>query len=393
MNYKKIKKAAIELSKKKESEKNNFLECLSHTLLVNKRKVLEANQKDLERAKKDNFSPAFLERLTLNEYGLTEMVEKVYEMQRLTSGIGEIIEERITKEKLKLQKIRVPIGVIAIIYEARPEVTIDVTSLCIKSGNVAILKGGSEAIETNKILFLCIKLALQKAFFLIDSVTFIASRNRTTIEKLLKQNNVIDLVIARGSYQMVKNIQSSSSIPVLAHSAGGARIYIDKSADISIIKNILINAKTTKPSACNSLDTIVLHKSLESLLPQIIKTLKKHNVEIINNKWSKEFLDLRVSIKIVNNEDEAIEFVNNYSKKHSEGLIAEDKNLIDKFVNSIDAAVLFINSSPRLNDGYVFGLGSEMGIATGKLHARGPVGLKELTIYKWIAYGKGHIRE
>ena len=193
---------------------------------------------------------------------------------------------------------------------------------------------------------------------------------------------------------MVKDIQNDSSIPVLAHSAGGARIYIDKSADLSIVEKILINAKITKPSACNSLDTVVIHKDLEvKLLSNIIKSFKKNNVEVIRGKYNQEFLGMKVSIKIVHSLDEAISFINTYSKKHSEGIIAQDKDAINKFCQSIDSATISINSSTRLHDGYVFGLGAEMGIATGKLHARGPVGLKELTIYKWIVYGKGHVRE
>ncbi|MEK7522775.1 MAG: gamma-glutamyl-phosphate reductase, partial [Patescibacteria group bacterium] len=209
-----------------------------------------------------------------------------------------------------------------------------------------------------------------------------------------KRNDIIDLIIARGGYEMVKSIQNNSSIPVLAHSSGGARIYIDKSADLSIVEKILINAKITKPSACNSLDTVIIHKDLkDKLLPIIIKSFKKNKVEIINGKWNQEFLGMKVSIKIVDSLNEAIDFINTYSKKHSEGIIAQDKNAIGIFCQSIDSATIFVNSSTRLHDGYVFGLGSEMGIATGKLHVRGPVGLKELSIYKWIVYGKGHIRE
>jgi len=256
------------------------------------------------------------------------------------------------------------------------------------------LKGGSEALETNMVLYHCIKEALIKSNFPKDVVNFIKSKNKAIVKKLIKRNDLIDLIVVRGGYQLVKDIHNNSSIPVLAHSAGGARIYIDKSADLSIVEKILINAKTTKPSACNSLDTVVVHKDLkDKLLGKIIKSFKENNVKIIKGKWNQEFLGMNVSIKVVDSLNDAIDFINYYSKRHSEGIIAQDKKVINKFCQSIDSATIFVNSSTRLHDGYVFGLGSEMGIATGKLHARGPVGLKELLIYKWIVYGKGHIRE
>lgn len=389
-----IKKAVLTLSQKSECERNEFLNCLVDILNSRKKKIFRANKKDINQAIKKQLSAAFIQRLTLDEHGINAMILKVKSMQRLKSGIGEIMEEQIMESGLKLQRMRVPIGVIAIIYEARPEVTIDVAALCIKSGNAVILKGGSEALHTNLILYHCIVEALEKSHFPKKAVHFININDHTVIADLLKRNDVIDLVIARGSYKMVRTIQNSSTIPVLAHSAGGARIYIDQSADLSIVERIIINSKTSKPSACNSLDTIIIHKKIvRDVLPLITKNLKKYNVKIINNNWNTEFLDMKVSIKIVNNIDDAIKFINIYSKKHSEGIIATDKVIINQFVTSVDAAALFVNCSSRLHDGYVFGLGSEMGIATGKLHARGPVGLKELTIYKWIAYGKGQIRE
>ena len=389
-----MKKAARELSQKTERQKNAFLGELAAILKNYKKRILEENTRDLKAAKKQNLPSAFLERLTLDEKGFDGLVRKVLKMQRLDAGIGKIIEEKTVEGDLLLHKVRVPIGIIAIVYEARPEVTIDIAALCIKSGNVAILKGGSEAIQTNIILYKCVIEALNKTDFRKESINFISSTKRNDILDLLKRNDLINLIIARGSYAMVRYIQQHSSIPVLAHSSGGARFYIDKSADVSLVKRILINAKITKPSACNSLDTIVIHKALvERLLPDIQRWMSNEGVEIVENDWMTEFLDLRVSIKIVDNIDEAIRFVNTYSKRHSEGIIATDTHAIQQYTAQVDAAALFVNCSSRLHDGYVFGLGSEMGIATGKLHARGPVGLKELTIYKWIVYGKGHIRK
>ena len=394
LNLKTIKDSFIKLSNKSENERNIFLTNLAIELLKNKDRILSANRKDLQNSKKNKLSEAFIQRLKLKGSDLKKIIERVKQVRTLDSGIGEIIEKQIDDTGLEIHKVRVSIGTILIIYESRPEVTIDVTCLCIKSGNVAILKGGSEAMKTNLILYDCIKKSLIKSSFPKEAVCFIQSKNKSIVRKLLKRNDIIDLIIARGGYEMVKSIQNNSSIPVLAHSSGGARIYIDKSADLSIVEKVLINAKITKPSACNSLDTIVIHKDLkDKLLTKIIKSFKKNKVEIITGNWNQEFLGMKVSIKIVNSLDEAINFINTYSKKHSEGIIAQDKDAINKFCQLIDSATIFINSSTRLHDGYVFGLGAEMGIATGKLHARGPVGLKELSIYKWIVYGKGHIRE
>lgn len=388
-----MRKAALKLSQKTEIEKNGFLKSLATVLEKNKTSIVDANLQDIKLAKIHCFSTSFIQRLTLDEKGINDLINKVLEMQHLNAGIGEVIESKVVEDGLLLQKIRVPIGIIAIIYEARPEVTIDVAALCIKSGNVAILKGGSEAMQTNKMLYKCIADALKKTGFRRESVNFITSTDRKDIMMLLKRNDLIDLVIARGSYAMVKNIQQHSSIPVLAHSAGGARIYIDKSADLSIVEKIIINAKITKPAACNSLNTIIIHKKLAGkLLNPLCERLKHEGVKIVKDDWTTEFLDMRVSIKIVDDAAAAIKFINKYGRGHSEAIIATDPAIIALATSQVATAALFINCSPRLHDGHVFGLGSEMGIATGKLHARGPVGLKELTIYKWIAYGKGHIR-
>lgn len=394
INLKTIKDSFIKLSNKSENGRNIFLTNLEDELLKNKDRILSANKKDIQNAKKNKLSEAFIQRLKLEEVDLKNIIERVKQVITLDSGIGEIVEKKTNDAGLKIHKVRVSIGTILIIYESRPEVTIDVACLCIKSGNVAILKGGSEALETNLVLYECIKKSLIMSNFPKEAVYFIQSKNKNIVRKLLKRNDILDLIIARGGYEMVKDIQNNSSIPVLAHSSGGARIYIDKSADLSIVEKILINAKVTKPSACNSLDTVLIHKDLkEKLFAKIIRSFKKNNVEIIRGNWNLEFLGMKVSIKIVDSLEEAINFINTYSKKHSEGIVAQDKNSINKFCQSIDSATIFVNSSTRLHDGYVFGLGAEMGIATGKLHARGPVGLKELSIYKWIVYGKGHIRE
>lgn len=393
INLNEIKKASFIMTSIKENVKNRFLIEINNQLLARKTEIVKANKRDILLAKKNSLSASFIQRLALNNKGINCLIQKINSIINLNSNIGEIIENKTTTDSLMLQKIRVPIGTILIIYEARPEVTIDIASLCIKSGNIAILKGGSEAINTNTVLFSCISNALKISGLPKYSVNFICNNNKRFIYSLLKKNHILDLVIARGNYEMVQTIINKSNIPVLAHASGGSRIYIDKSADKKIINNILINAKTNKPAACNSLDTIVLHRNLvKNQLSKIINVLNKENVEIINNVYDKEFLDYKVSIKIVNDENEAIKFINKYSNKHTEGIISQNNKVIQKFTDSVDTAAIFVNCSTRLHDGYVFDLGSEIGIATGKLHARGPVSLKELTTYKWIVYGNGQIR-
>mgnify|MGYP001558152361 CR=1 FL=1 len=390
----KIKQSANKLSVVSEKQANMFLRNLSDVLLLRQKEISAANKKDITKAKINGLSSAFIDRLVLDEEGIKNLILKLKDIERLQSSVGDIIEEKIVENKLLLRKVRASLGVILVIYEARPEVTIDVAALCIKSGNAAILKGGSEALETNKILYSCIKAGLEKSGLNKESLNFISSEDRKITSWLLTQHDYIDLVIARGGYGLVKTILKQSTIPVMAHAAGGARIYVDKTADLSIAEKIIINAKTSKPAACNSLDTVVVHQEIAAeFKSKITSVLKATGVKIIENEWDTELLGLRMSIKVVRNVEEAVDFINRHGRKHSEGIVAADKKIIHYFTKSVDTAALFINCSTRLHDGYVFGLGSEMGISTGKLHARGPVGLKELTTYKWEVYGNGQTRE
>ncbi|MEK7526543.1 MAG: glutamate-5-semialdehyde dehydrogenase [Patescibacteria group bacterium] len=406
-NLKLFKNSTMEIAQANEKTRDLFLSHLADSILSREEEIIKNNTIDIEIAKKKKISKPMIERLILNSDHIAKIVNRLKSVEKLNSGLGEVIESKETSEKLILKKVRTSIGSILVIYESRPEVTIDVASLCIKSGNSVILKGGSEAKHTNTILHSCITQALEKTGLSKHCVLF--ESNRGVVAKLLKKNDYIDLVIARGGYKLVNYVMKNSTIPVLAHAAGGARIYIDKSANLSMALKIILNAKTSKTAACNSLDTVVVHKQIsKAFIPELIGILRENNVVVFGdnqvgsivpinktnkNFWRQELLDLRIGLKIVDNLDEAINFINLYSKKHSEGIVSNDKTIIKKFVNSIDAAAIFVNSSPRLHDGFIFGLGSEMGISTGKLHARGPVGLKELTTYRWEVYGNGHIRK
>ncbi len=390
----KICQSAQLLSQTSEKSRNFCLFRLGEIINARRKAIVTANKEDLLMAEKKGLSPTLLQRLKLDNDGITQIIREVRLISELDSVMGKIIEKRLITNGLELHKIAVPIRVILVIYESRPEVTIDVAALCIKSGNATILKGGPEAINTNRELFKCIAYALKESG--MDKATVALVETRDEISKLLREDTFIDLVVARGGYGLMKAVRKQSIIPVLAHSAGGARIYIDQSADFVMARKIIINAKTSKPSACNSLDTIVIHQAIaKAFIPLIAKDLSKHGVEIVKGiaAYKREFLDLKVALKVVKNIEEATTFINRYSKKHSEGIIASDVKVIERFTNAIDAASVFVNCSTRLHDGYVFGFGSEMGIATGKFHARGPVGLRELLTYKWKVYGNGQIRK
>ena len=405
-NLQKVREAAISLQRVTEQERNAFLRHLTALLGKRKKQILRANEKDVADARKNKLARAFVQRLVFDAHALSDLQAKVRGVEKLKSRLGEIMESRFLKKGLMLKKVRTPIGVMLVIYESRPEVTIDVAALCLKSGNAALLKGGSEAKRTNEALFACIQAALEASGFMKETVCLV--RDRAAVQKLLKRSDYIDLVIARGGYGLVKHVINESTIPVLAHAAGGARVFVDKSADLAMAERILINAKTSKPAACNSLDTILLHEKIaQKFLRRIVDRMHAKGVRVSGDAkvrrivsvkaaresdWKREFLGLAVAIKIVRDAREALSFINTYSKRHTEGLIASDKKVIKEFTKSVDAAALFVNASTRLHDGYVFGLGSEMGISSGKLHARGPVGLQELTTYKWVVYGKGHIR-
>ena len=407
INLKKTKKAAVALANLSENKLNLFLDNLARGINDRKQEILKANKIDVISAKNKGLSQPFIQRLIFDSRAIDNMQKRIKKLKKLKSGIGEIIQKNKNEDGLITQKVRVPLGVLLVIYESRPEVTIDVAALCLKSGNAVILKGGSEVNRTNKVLYECIRIALRRTGMPKESVNMI--RSRSEVRQMLTKNNDIDIIIARGSYGMVKSIMESSKIPVLAHAAGGARIFVDKSADVEMAERIILNAKISKPAVCNSVDTIVVHKKIaKKLISKIVPALLSKSVKVIGDSnvnklvkvniaketdWDTEFLGLTISIKIVKDSIEAAEFINKHSKKHSEGVIATDKRVIKHFTHAIDCAAVFVNCSPRLHDGYVFGLGAEMGIATGKLHARGPVGLKELTTYKWEIYGKGQIRK
>ncbi len=397
-SYTKSLSAAVDasriLSSSPADRKNAVLAGLSGLIRRRIADILVANDADVREAKKAGCDAAFINRLTLTEQSVAMMAQGVTEIAALPDPVGKVLEERVLANGVCLKKRTVPLGVLAVIYESRPNVTIDAAALAFKAGSAIVLKGGSEVIRTNRVLIDLFHQALRMHDMPEAGVLFLDTTDRTVVSWLLKQEHSIDVVIPRGGYGLVRAVVEQSRIPVLYHAAGGARIYVDQSADVDMAVDICVNAKTSRPATCNSLDTIVVHEAVaKEFVARVTEELKRHGVEVVEDDWSTEFLSLKVSVKIVKDTDEGIAFIRQYTKRHTEGIVATDQNVIDLFVSSIDAAAVMINCSTRLHDGGTFGLGAEMGIATGKLHARGPVGLNELVTYQWVATGNGQIRK
>ncbi|MDR0822861.1 MAG: glutamate-5-semialdehyde dehydrogenase [Endomicrobium sp.] len=406
----KAKKAAQILSIMDNQSKNAILSSMACSLSQSGKEILFYNEIDVSAAKESGLSISMIDRLVLNQKRIDDMCKGLEKLILLKDHTGEIIESSQTSEGLDIKKIRVPLGLIAMIYEARPNVTVDAASLCLKSGNVVILKGGSEAINSNRVLAKIILSAGIKAGMPDGAIEFIDTLDRNAVYELLKLDKYIDLLIPRGGEELVNFVRKNSLIPVLSHGKGLCHLYIDEDADIDMALKIAINAKCQRPSVCNSIETLLVSRSIaHTFLPQICKAYYDkgvairgcpitksivNTVELANDEdWNSEYHDLIISIKVVDSINEAIEHINKYGSKHSDAIITENKKTADKFLKEADSAAVFVNASTRLHDGSVFGLGAEIGISTQKLHARGVMGLKELTTTKYIVVGKGNIRE
>jgi len=370
--------------------------------------IILENKKDVEIAEENGLSNALIDRLILNEKRIKNMADALFYIAELSDPVGEIVWGTTRPNGLQIRQIRVPIGVIFIIYESRPNVTIDAASLCFKSGNVAILRGGSESFNSNMALVNILKDVLKSFKIPEEVISFIPTTSREAVKQLLKYNDLIDLVIPRGGESLIKMVTEESKIPVVFHSKGVCHIFVDESADKEMAEKIVINAKTQRPGVCNAIETLLIHKKYK-WTKELIDSLIKHNVEIRGDKivkkffpniklataedWHTEYLDLILSVKIVENIDEAIEHISKYGSSHSDGIITQNYTNALKFLNKIDSAAVYVNASTRFTDGGEFGFGAEIGISTQKLHCRGPMGLKDLTSLKYIIFGQGQIRE
>ena len=403
------KVASMQLGLLDFKQRNAILLSIADALEKNISEIQFHNDIDVETAKNSGMDKVLIDRLTLTTKRIEDMIHGVRSIVNQKDPIGEIMGRREV-DGVSIQKVRVPIGTIAMIYESRPNVTVDAAALCIKSGNAIILRGGSEAINSNKILAKIISSAGESAGMPVGAITFIDVVDRAAVSEMIKLDNYIDLLIPRGSGKMIEFIKQHSTIPILSHGSGLCHTYIDKAADIDMAIKVTINAKCQRPGVCNATETILVHRDIANkVLPKLCKQLAENGTEIRGCKltkaivsevkdateqdWATEYLDKIVSIKVVNSLEEAINHINRYGSKHSESIITNDKQRAEKFLKEVDAAAVFHNVSTRLHDGGVFGLGAEIGISTGKLHARGAMGARELTTTKYVVRGNGVIRK
>ncbi len=372
--------------------------------------IIAANAKDLQTGRDAGLSAAMLDRLKLDEKRIGSMADSVRQIADQPDPVGEVIHGCIRPNGLRLQKVRVPIGVVLIIYESRPNVTSDAAALCVKSGNAAILRGGKEAAHSNAAIAACVRGGLQDAGLNPDAVQVVEVADRAVVGELLKLEGKIDLAIPRGGESLIRAVVEQAHIPVIKHYAGNCHVYVDSWADDEMALNICVNAKTQRPGVCNAAETFLFHRDAaqRGLLRRVCDELAKRKVEVrgdaetcrlfpgakpaTEQDWVTEYLDLIVAVKVVGGVDEAIEHVNRYGSKHTDAIVTRDFAAAERFTAEVDSANVFVNCSTRFSDGGEYGLGAEIGISTDKLHARGPMGAADLTTYKWVAYGNGQLR-
>lgn len=413
MELTEIGKRAREVSRRLnvlgQTEKNKGLEQAASSLLDGWEEILAANRADMERARKNGMSQGLLDRLALDESRIKSMADGLLEVVSLEDPVGEVLSMKKRPNGLIIGQKRVPLGVIGIIYEARPNVTADAFGLCFKTGNAVILKGGSDAVESNKAIVKWIQAGLKGAGLPADAIQLIEDTNRETTKAFMRLNQYVDVLIPRGGAGLIKTVVENSTIPVIETGTGNCHVFVDESADFDMALDIIYNAKTQRIGVCNACESLIVHRKIaDRFLPLLKKRLDEKHVEIRADEaacqivpefvpaseedWGTEYLDYIISLKIVDNIQEAIDHINRYNTKHSESIITSDYSNSQKFLNEVDAAAVYVNASTRFTDGFEFGFGAEIGISTQKLHARGPMGLKELTSTKYVIYGEGQIR-
>lgn len=401
-------KAFLKLQGLSSADKNIILSAIADGITERAAEILAANERDLE--KMSGKSGSFYERLSLNPARVKAMAEGVRQIAALPDPVGEITREWSRESGITIKKVRAPIGVIAIIYEARPNVTADASALCVKSGNAVILRGGKDAIDSNRAIYRIIKESIEAAGFNSDIVQFIDDESRDAVKELLKYDEYIDAVIPRGGEGLKRFILENTDIPVLASAGGNCHIYVEKTADLNAALKIIENAKCQRPSTCNAVEHLLIDREIaEKFIPVLYKTLADKGVVLLGGEdvgkiekgiaeaaeddYDTEFLDLKLTLKIVGGCGEAIDEINKRGTRHSEAILSRDENAIKEFTTLVDAAAVYVNASTRFTDGFEYGFGAEMGISTGKLHARGPIGLEQLTTERYIVTGDGAIRK
>ncbi len=407
---KRAKAASTSVKNLSTDVKNHILMECAEALKENSDMILDANKKDIEYAREKGTSEAMIDRLALTEKRILDMAAGLITVMGLPDPVGEVISMTLRPNGLQIGKKRVPLGVVAMIYESRPNVTIDAFGLCFKAGNVSILRGGSDAVNTNGILAQLMRDILNENHANPDALIFIDKTDREYVNELMKLNEYVDVIIPRGGAGLIKNVVQNSTVPVIQTGVGNCHIYVDKLIDDEMALNIIENAKTQRYGVCNAAESLVIHTEVaERIIPKIYEVLTvKHGVEIRGDERSRaicpeikpateedyytEYLDKIISMKVVDHTPEAIDFINKHSSGHSEAIVTKNYNHAMRFLNEIDSAAVYVNASTRFTDGAEFGYGAEIGISTQKLHARGPLGLNELTTIKYIIFGTGQIR-
>ena len=403
------KEAEIVLRNLDTAKKNQVLEAVADSLVADSKALLTANAIDVENGRKNQMPEGLVDRLMLTEARIASMAEGLRQVAALEDPIGEVTGMKKRPNGLLIGQKRVPLGVIGIIYEARPNVTADAFALCFKTGNVVILKGGSDAIHSNTAIVDCIRRTLDENGITKDAIQLISDTSRETAGEFMKMNEYVDVLIPRGGKGLIKAVVNNSTIPVIETGTGNCHIYVDESADLQMAADIVMNAKTQRVGVCNACESLLVHEKVkDAFLPVLAERLRTKNVEMradeeakalipdavtaTEEDWGTEYLDYILSIKVVGSADEAIRHINRYNTGHSEAISTRDYNNAQKFLDEVDAAAVYVNASTRFTDGFEFGFGAEIGISTQKLHARGPMGLLALTSTKYIIYGNGQIR-
>jgi glutamate-5-semialdehyde dehydrogenase len=395
--------------------KNKALEHMAEALVREQDVLIKANAKDLAEAKRRKISGAMLDRLTLTPKRIAEMAAGLREVAALPDPVGEVVKSWTRPNGMRIERTRVPIGVIGIIYESRPNVTADTASLCLKSGNAVVLRGGSEAVHSNSAIAKLLSRAARSAGVPAGAITFIEWTDRRAVMEMLKLDACIDLIIPRGGEGLIKTVVENSKIPVIKHDKGVCHTYVDESADLAMAEKISFNAKVQRPSTCNAMEALLVHEKIApEFLPKMIKRFQGAGVEVRGDErtrsilarsglkgikaatqkdWGTEYLDKILAVKVVKDMNEAVGHIARYGSQHSDAIVTENRERAKRFLREVDSCAVFVNASTRLNDGYQFGLGAEIGISTTKIHARGPMGLEELTSTKFVVEGSGQLRE
>jgi glutamate-5-semialdehyde dehydrogenase len=405
----KSRAAAMSLAQSKTHQKNDALMAMADALVRLADEIIDANAQDVKAGLSNGMQPSLVDRLSLNEKRVNEMANGLKQVTGLPDPVGEIIEGWTRPNGLRIQKVRVPLGVVGIIYEARPNVTADAAGLCLKSGNAVILRGGKEALQSNRAIVKIMSEAAEATGMCRDVVQLIENTDREVAAGMMRANGLIDVLIPRGGAGLIQSVVKNATVPVIETGVGNCHLYLDASADKNNATAICINAKVQRPSVCNAIETLLVHEELGvQYLQELLGELDGLGVEIrgcdrtvrafpkakpaTESDWEEEFLRLVLAVKVVVNLDDALQHIQRYSSKHSEAIVTQNLEAAERFTRELDAAAVYVNASTRFTDGFEFGFGAEIGISTQKLHARGPMGLRELTSIKYIVQGGGHVR-